>query len=86
MWNAGLDLPATISHSFFLLSGAVLIGGLQHVTISDVRIGTVRCRFTVYYEIQDPGTLLQALGLNIIDYGEYIVPKQTNHDQTDWVQ
>lgn len=75
MWNAGLDLPATISHSFFLLSGAVLIGGGRHVMISDVRIGTTRCRFTAYYEIQEPDTLLQALGLNIIDYGEYIVPK-----------
>lgn len=50
MWNAGLDLPATISHSFFLLSDTVLIGGLQHVMISDVRIGTIRCRFTAYYE------------------------------------
>lgn len=76
MWNAGLDLPSTISHSFFLLSGAVLIGGMQHVMISDGHIGTIRCRFTPYYaeEVHGASTLLlQVSGMDTREYGASIL-------------
>jgi hypothetical protein len=69
-----LDLPSTISHSFFLLSGAALIGGMRHVMINDRHIGTIRCRFTPYYaeDVQDASTLLlQVIGMDTMEYGAF---------------